>query len=93
MRDDIVVHGLVIPDEKYRQMKKVYDVCVEAGVSFPEEVRKFFDFDEPYSDEPGNDGFHVELQKEEFSADDCKGWDIKVSDIPEKVHTIRVFTY
>ncbi len=38
--------GFRPPNEKWKQMKAVYDACVKAEIDAPSEVRKFFN-DEP----------------------------------------------
>lgn len=41
------VYGIRPPDEKWRQMKAVWDACAAAGVSVPDDVEDFFDGEEP----------------------------------------------
>ena len=41
------VVGIKPPDEKWKQMKAVYDSCKAAGVETPMEVSEFFGFDPP----------------------------------------------
>lgn len=43
--------GFVPPDNKWRQMKVIYDACNEAGITVPEEVDDYFEGEAP--DEAG----------------------------------------
>lgn len=40
-------YGIRPPDEKWKQMKAVYDACIVAGTSIPREVDLFFDGERP----------------------------------------------
>lgn len=39
--------ALCEPDEKWKQMKAIYDLCVHARVIVPEEVEAYFNYNEP----------------------------------------------
>jgi len=41
------VVGFVPPDEKFKQMKEIFDACDKAGINPPDEVWKFFNYDRP----------------------------------------------
>lgn len=45
------VVGIKPPNDKFIKMKKIWDVCSEAGVSIPKEVEEFFNGEAP--DEKG----------------------------------------
>jgi hypothetical protein len=38
-----------LADEKWQAMKAVYDSCLDAGVSIPDQVLKFFNYNRPDS--------------------------------------------
>jgi len=50
MRETSGVYGIRPPDEKWRQMKAVYDACIVASVEIPEEVIEFFDGEAPIAE-------------------------------------------
>jgi len=81
------VVGFVPPDEKFKQMKKVYDTCTEAGVDVPSEVWEFFDHDVP------NDaGVSVNIDKfvEEISPHDCAdGWQIDLDTLAKEMPHVK----
>lgn len=81
------VIGFKPPDEKWQQMKDVWDSCEMAEVAPPEEVSEFFDWDNP--DERG---VEVDLKAEEWADDSCRsGYEICLDDIPEGVKYIRFY--
>lgn len=41
------VIGFIPPDEKFKEMKKVFDVCKSAGIEPPSEVWGFFNDETP----------------------------------------------
>ena len=52
--------GFRPPDEKWHQMKAIYDACTKAEVKIPDEVDEFFNF-EP----PDHQGVKVDLEVDE----------------------------
>ncbi len=52
------VIGFRPADEKWKQMKEVWDACVRAGVGVPDNVVKFFGYDPP-----DDEGIKVDLEK------------------------------
>ena len=80
------VIGFKPPDEKWQQMKKVYDSCEAAGVDIPDDVDKFFNYETP-----DNNGVEVELKLHEWSYDCQDGYEVHVSEIPKDVKVIRFY--
>lgn len=80
------VVGFAPPDERWRQMKAIWDNCKAAGISPPPEVEKFFDYREP---DPN--GVEVELPKREWSNDHASGFEIEIASIPKQVSVIRFY--
>ena len=39
--------GIVAPNQAWKNMKAVYESCIEAGVKIPEEVDRFFNGEPP----------------------------------------------
>ena len=80
------VYGFREPDEKWKKMKEVYDVCKKNKVEIPEEVNEFFNF-EPPSDE----GIEVRLDHiyEPYRPNDCSdGFKIEISKLPKNIKYI-----
>ena len=78
--------GFRPPDEKWQKMKKVWDACVEAGTDVPDEVSKFFNWDEP--DEKG---IEVSIPKQEFSELGRSGYDVEIAALPAGITHIRFY--
>jgi hypothetical protein len=41
------VVGIRPVDEKYKQMKTIWDACISAGIEVPDKVNEYFDWEEP----------------------------------------------
>lgn len=89
------VEGIRPGDEKWRQMKAVYDACEAAGVDTPEEVSEFFNHEDP--DEKG---VVIELGAHHGEKHECcarwkenfrEGFEIDVSKLPEDVKIVRFY--
>jgi hypothetical protein len=85
--------GFKGPDDKWRQMKAVWDACEDAHIDPPPKVRDYFEGERP-------DGEGVAVSEadlvsygavREWSNDMREGFDIVVSRIPADVTTIRVY--
>lgn len=80
------VIGIRPPDEKWEQMKNVYDSCKAAGIPVPAEVDKFFDYQEP---DPN--GVIVDIPNDDWS-DDCRsGLEVHLDKLPKDVKIIRFY--
>ena len=80
------VVGFVPPDDKWRQMKQVWDACERAGVECPPDVYKFFN-DEP----PDECGHEVSLKGalRPYKAEMHEGFEVDISKLPPNVKIIR----
>lgn len=78
------VTGFVPPDEKWQQMKAVWDACEEAGVDIPGPVLDFFGDESP---DPA--GVERELPVREWRAGMGQGFELSVADIPQDVTVVR----
>lgn len=82
------VFGIRPPNDKWREMKKIYDSCVKLKEDVPEFVWKYFNGATP---EP--DGVVVELSgcAKEWSDDDRQGIEVEVAKLPKDVTIIRFY--
>jgi hypothetical protein len=83
--------GFAPPDEKWHQMKDVYDACMKAKVPIPRDVEKFFN-DEP----PDDSGVQIEEKTlraagavRDFSDDSRTGIEVRVDKLPPQVQIVR----
>ncbi len=84
------VVGFRPPDERWRQMKAVYDASKAAGIDPPEVVQAFFEYGPP--DEAG---VVVELDigevVREWQDDSRAGFEVDVRKLPPDVHVLRFY--
>lgn len=82
------VIGFKPVDEKWKQMKAVYDACVAAKTSIPQEVMEFFDHEAP-----DDSGVKVDGDKmsgvTKYSADMQDGFEVDIRKLPPDVTIIR----
>lgn len=82
--------GFAPPDDKWKQMKAVWDACELANVSAPPEVIEFFD-----GIEPNEQGIRVDLEDHEcvskYNANMKDGFEVEVKKIPANVQFIRFY--
>lgn len=80
------VYGIVPADDKYNEMKALYDMCKKNDVSVPDEVWDFFD-----GDVPDSAGMQTSLDdaSTEFSSDMETGYEVDISKIDPKIKIIR----
>jgi hypothetical protein len=91
------------PNKKWREMKAVYDSCVKAGISIPDEVTDFFD-----GDEPNEKGVEIDLRcsQNQYTndgdihpsisighGDSTDYWDVDLSKLPDGVKFIRFINH
>ncbi len=84
------VIGIKPPDDDYRKYKNIYDACVRANVQIPEEVDKFFDYQEP-----DDEGVLVEIEENgaayEYNDNSSSGYEVDLSLLPKDVKVIRFY--
>jgi hypothetical protein len=83
------VIGIKPPDEKWKQMKVVWDACKSAHVNVPKEVYDYFG-DSPIDDK----GVVVDLEKidsvvNEYLAEGESGFEVDLSRLPKDIKVIR----
>ena len=82
------VEGFRTPDEEWKTMKTVYDICVKAKVSIPDEVMDFFQGQPPsLEDEARIDISMAEKKRTDNVAQDV--YEVNVSKLPKGVKIIR----
>jgi len=78
------VMGFVPPDEKWREMKEVWDACKKANVEVPESVSEFFG-----GQDPDPSGLEVEVPTRDYHGDWESGFEVDLDKIPANVKTLR----
>lgn len=81
------ITGYREPDERHKKMCKIYNLCRESGVEIPDEVDDYFDGGIP--DETGIEISLSKYVKKVQQYDYEEGFQIKLSEIPEKITHIR----
>lgn len=80
--------GFVPPDDKFKAMKAVWDVCSKANVEIPEEVSDFFQ-----DETPNDNGVSIDLEDhecvKEISEESVNGFEVDISMLPKDVKIIR----
>jgi hypothetical protein len=88
MSESRFVYGIAPPDDRWKQMKQIWDACQTAGIDAPDEVHDFFG-----EEGPDEAGVVLELTSREWVDQDpnsCRnGEEIDLKDIPKHVQTIR----
>lgn len=81
------VHGIKPRDAKWKRMKAAHDACEAAGASIPDEINKFFGYEEPDAA-----GVIVNLEKICVTEDHGNGedrWEVDLSKLPKDITIIR----
>jgi len=78
------VVGFREPDEKWHEMKKVFDSCIAAKVEVPRSVYDFFGGSPP---DPA--GIEMQLDLRPFRSEGSEGFEIDVETLPKNIKTIR----
>jgi phage terminase large subunit GpA-like protein len=80
------VVGYGPPDERWRQMKAIWDGCKAARIPVPDEVEKFFGYSPP-----DDKGVEITIQATAWSDGDREGYEIEVAKIPPQCSVIRFY--
>lgn len=85
---NIKVFGIVTADDNYKKKLAAYNACREAKIGIPEELREFFNYNEPSSlgEEIHLGAFCVEVLDEDYK-DGCI---INLSKISTNVKFIKI---
>jgi hypothetical protein len=84
------VLGFREPDEKWHQMKSVWDACKAADIDSPKEVEMFFG-----GEAPDPSGIETPLSYgkspccSEYKSDMREGFEIDISKLPDNITKIR----
>ena len=80
--------GFKPPDEQWKKMKKVYDVCVETGVKIPSEVDDFFE-----GEPPDDAGVEADIKNfvNEYSNESSNGFEVDITKLPKDIKIIRFY--
>ena len=78
--------GFAPPDERWEQMKAIFDACENAGIEIPLEVELFF-----ADGRPDPCGVEVAISHSEYYDNNhCReGFEITLADIPSHITHIR----
>lgn len=78
------------PDEKWLQMKAVYDACLSADIEVPDEVWEFFNHERP-----DNAGVLMEIEEHEcvsaYNGTSSAGFEVEIAKLPKDIKIIRFF--
>jgi hypothetical protein len=83
------VVGFQPADERWKQMKLIWDTCEAAGLIAPNAVYEFFG-DEPPGDKPGR-VVDLEAVLVPWRDEGSEGFQLEVSQIPPNVKVIRFY--
>lgn len=78
------VYGLVPDDERMKKLRKVYDLCLESGVTPPYEVNELFN-NEHYIEGLGKT---LAVETSEGSADAQEWTIVKLDELPDNIYAI-----
>lgn len=82
------VIGFAPPDKKWKKMKAVYDACLAADISIPDEVEDFFDGTEP---DPAGVSVVLDGLLEKWATDSQEGYQIEIAKLPKNVRILRFY--
>jgi len=76
------------PDERWHNMKFVYDACVQAGIPIPDEVENFFN-----GEEPDESGVEIDIDNilQKWGDDSRDGYQLELSRLPKEITIIRFY--
>lgn len=86
---NMYVVGFKPADEKWKQMKAVWEACHAAGVQPPKEVFEFFDYVQPDPTGVAIDQDRLPVTK--WSATGKSGFELDVSKLHPEVKVIRFY--
>jgi len=80
--------GFRPPDERWKKMKEIWDVCTEARITVPVAVWEFFGHEKPE-----DAGLEVDLgsARKDFDDGSRVGYDIILSKLPDSIDRIRFY--
>ena len=87
------IKGIREPDQEFMDMKAVYEACKKAGISVPDRVQEFFDWQDP---SPLGIVSDLDLSDAVQAYDDGKGregFDVDISRLPKNITHIRFYLH
>jgi hypothetical protein len=87
MSTSYYVQGIIPKDEKYNQMKAVWDACDKAGIVIPQEVNKYFELGDPI-----DKGHLIEIPKEaqeQGNGEYDYHYDVDLTKIDKRIKILR----
>lgn len=84
MSMSMYVVGIMPPNQRYLEMKAIWDSCVQADIPVPEGVEEYF-----HGEDPDDTGIRIDISSSEWQSDCDGGLEVQVKDIPPGVETIR----
>ena len=76
-------------DEKWKEMKTIWDACEKAGIDIPEAVEEFFDGEAP-GDKPGAE-VEIESALREWQDEGASGYEVDLGKLPKNVTVLRFY--
>lgn len=80
--------GFKPPDEKWKQMKQVWESCEKANIEQPKEVLEYFNYKTP--DESGVE-VKIDNIAEEWSDESRSGYQVQLDKLPKDIKVIRFY--
>ena len=82
--------GVQPADEKWSEMKAVYDACTKAGIEVPDDVWMFFN-----ENPPDDAGVIVDIEGTEavsgYYADPNQGFEVDIRKLPKDICIVRFY--
>jgi hypothetical protein len=87
------VIGFKAPDDRWQQMKAVWDACAAANVAIPQEVDDYFEGEAPdlAGVEVGETALMDVGALREWSDEYRQGYEVVLANVPNDVTTIRFY--
>ncbi len=86
------VEGFKPPDDKWKQMKAIYDSCIGADVGVPEVVQRYFNHEKPDPAGVAVDLGDIQGCVQQLESDDPKyGFEIHLDKLPKDVKVLRFY--
>jgi len=80
------VVGIKLPDDKWKDMKRIWDECESMDICPPKEVEDYFD-----GEPPDEKGVIVDIPSVHWTDEMADGYEIHVEQIPKDVTIIRFY--
>jgi hypothetical protein len=88
MSESLTIKAFRSPDEKWQNMKDIWDACEKASVIIPEEVEGYFNGENP---DPAGIEIDIGYLLEEWDNDGDSGYQIDVNKLPNDIKYLRIY--